>query len=409
MATRDARCPPVSLMPLANDPAASVRFYRVQPLPPNHPQPCFPTLPVVGAAGRSVEHFTSASRFLAPDVLLTPSGKVATYWALKAGGVRPGDRVAVSAYHCPTMIFPVIALGATPVFLPVTARGQVGLEGVNAALALGVRAVVVPHLFGFPTPQMLEIQQRCRAQSVVLIEDCAHALYARAGTALPGSFGDYAIASTRKFIPGGEGGALVANGLALEHPRRTAGLYAELRGLHTLWHDAYRYGTQRWHGRRASTLIGPADDEASQQEARPARASAEDLDNARVERLALKSVQWLVRHADHDRIASVRRQRFRRWAQALAGLSQVEAYAPELAPDHVPYVFPLRLQRPAAQFNALKYHGVAVWRWDQLAESACPMSAKLALELIQLPCQHSLSDTAFERLVSLCLRALATA
>ena len=58
------------------------------------------------------------------------------------------------------------------------------------------------------------------AESVVLIEDCAHALYARTGTVLPGSFGDYAIASTRKFIPGAEGGALVANGRGLEHPRR---------------------------------------------------------------------------------------------------------------------------------------------------------------------------------------------
>ena len=393
---------------LVDTPTNGVRFYRVQPIPPNHPRPWFPTLPVLGAAGHSDERFASDSRFLAPDALLTPSGKVAAYWALRAGGVRSGDRVAVPAYHCPTMIYPILALGAIPVFLPVTERAQVALETVNTALTLGLSALVLPHFFGFITPQMAEIQQRCRAESVVLIEDCAHALYARAGSVLPGSFGDYAIASTRKFIPGAEGGALVANDRLLEHPRRTAGLHAELQGLHTLWHEAYRYGTQRLHGWRESALMGPADDEAARQEAQPRLAPSDDLQNSHTDRVALRSVQWLVRNADHNRIAAVRRQRFLHWAQAVAGSPHVDAFATELAPDHVPYVFPLRLKRPAAQFAALKYHGVAVWRWDQLAESDCQVSAKLALELIQLPCQHSLSDTAFERLVVAFLHAVAT-
>ncbi len=393
---------------LADTPTDGVRFYRVQPIPPNHPRPWFPTLPVLGAAGHSDEHFASDSRFLARDALLTPSGQSATYWALKASGVRPGDRVAVPAYHCPTMIYPILALGAIPVFLPVTEQAQVALETVTEALTLGLRALILPHFFGFITPQMPEIQQRCRAESVVLIEDCAHALYARAGTILPGSFGDYAIASTRKFIPGAEGGALVANGRVLEHPRRTAGLRAEVQGLHTLWHEAYRYGTQRLHGRHESALMGPANDEEARQEAQAKSAPAKDLHKSATDRVAVKSVQWLVRNADHNRIAAVRRQRFSRWAQAVAGSPHVDAFVTELAPDHVPYVFPLRLKRPAAQFAALKYHGVAVWRWDQLAESDCPVSAKLALELIQLPCQHSLSDTAFERLVAVFLRAVAT-
>ena len=154
--------------------------------------------------------------------------------------------------------------------------------------------------------------------------------------------------------------------------------------------------------------MGPTNDEEARQEASARSAPAEDLHKSAPDRVALKSVQWLVRNADHNRIAAVRRQRFSLWAQAVAGSPHVDAFVAELAPDHVPYVFPLRLKRPAAQFAALKYHGVAVWRWDQLAENACPVSAKLALELIQLPCQHSLSDTAFERLVAAFLHAVAT-
>jgi hypothetical protein len=106
-----------------------------------------------------------------------------------------------------------------------------------------------------------------------------------------------------------------------------------------------------------------------------------------------------VARADHARIAAVRRARYRRWSDAIRDLPDVQPFASELAADHVPYVFPVRLTRPQAQFRALKYHGIAVWRWDQLAESDCPTSPQLALSLVQMPCQHSLDDTAFERLL----------
>lgn len=388
---------------MTRDAPPQVRFRRLQPIPPAHPRPWFPTLPVIGRAGRADAAAPVESRFLAPDALLLPSGKVATYWALRDAGVAAGDRVAVPAYHCPTMIHPIVALRARPLFVPVTPGLEITPDEVERAIAAGVRALVLPHYFGFVQAAVDTIARRCRQAGVALIEDCAHAMYARRGAPLPGSWGDYAIASTRKFIAAAEGGALAANGRALTHPAREAGWLDELRGLRLLLAEAREYGAlapRTADGPSgACDPIGPVDDEAAMAEAQPAPAAPAEVEAAASARLALRSVRLLVARADHARIAAVRRERYVRWSEALRGLPDAQAFVREIPADHVPYVFPVRLMRPEAQFRALKYRGIAVWRWDQLAESDCPVSPQLALSLVQMPCQHSLDDAAFERLL----------
>jgi selenocysteine lyase/cysteine desulfurase len=391
---------------MSDPPGAPVRFRRLEPMPPAHPRPWFPTLPVLGPCGQARPEFDVESRFLATDALLLPSGKVATYWALRDAGVQPGDRVAVPAYHCPTMIHPIVALRASPHFVQIGADLVIGADAVDHALRAGVRAVVLPHYFGFIQPDIEAILAACRAAGVVLVEDCAHALYARRGGALPGSWGDYAIASTRKFIAGAEGGALVGNGRAPGHPRRLPGWLDELRGLRQLLAEAlgHRAMTMRqagagWRSPGRAQPIGPADEAAARREAQPAPASETEVLASASPRLALRSVQALAARADHAGIAAVRRARYARWAEVVGHRPDVEAFAPRLAADQIPYVFPLRLGRPRAQFRSLKYRGIAVWRWDQLAESDCPLSPELAVSLVQMPCQHTLDDAAFEALL----------
>ncbi len=390
----------------------TVRFHRLQPIPPAHPRPWFPTLPVVGRSGQAVGAFHADSRFLASDALLLPSGKVATYWALKNAAVRAGDQVAVPAYHCPTMIYPILALGARPAFLSVGPQLEIDPKDVARALRDGARALILPHFFGFVQPQVDEIQRLCRAAGAALIEDCAHAMFARRGSRLPGSWGDYAITSTRKFIAGSEGGALIGNGHPIEHPRLGASVSDEIRGIWRQLHEVRQFGTLPLLGwadhRRSSLSIGPSDTDQSLREAAPSAPDQEEIRASSEDRLALRTVQWMVRHADHDHIAAVRRRRFQRWVDAVSDCAEVEIFSRSLGDDWVPYVFPVRLKRPQEQFRALKYRGVAVWRWDHLVQSECEVSARLAIELIQMPCQHSMSDAAFDRLIGEFLRAVAT-
>ena len=390
----------------------SIRFHRLQPIPPAHPRAPFPTLPVLGRMGGFSQPFAPRSRFLSPDTVFTISGKSATYWALRDAGVAAGDEVCVPAYHCPTMVHPVLAIGAQPVMVPVGADLAVRLAVLAGMVTERTRAVLLPHFFGYVQPEIEAILAFCRARRIVLVEDCAHAFYGGPDGPLPGSWGDYAIASTRKFFPASEGGAVVANGRSFGQRLRRPGLVSEVRGLYDILHESARYGALPLTGgqpARDDARIGPADERASAEEAAPAPASEQDLRSAKSDREALRSAVWLIRHADHARIAAVRRRRFDQWRETIAGLRSVEAFVPAGPASQVPYVFPVRLLRPQAQFRALKYAGVAVWRWDQLAESDCAVSARLAVELVQMPCQHSMPDEAFDRLLDLFRRVVGSA
>src|SRR5262252_9349500 len=54
-------------------------------------------------------------------VIFASSGRAAIFLGLEALGVGPGDRVLVPTYHCPTMIAPIVRLGAKPLFYPINA------------------------------------------------------------------------------------------------------------------------------------------------------------------------------------------------------------------------------------------------------------------------------------------------
>src|SRR5204863_9786477 len=58
-----------------------------------------------------------------PDVVFTRSGQAAIGLALRDLDAGPADYVLVPTYHCPTMIAPVAAVGARPLFYPIDVAG----------------------------------------------------------------------------------------------------------------------------------------------------------------------------------------------------------------------------------------------------------------------------------------------
>ena len=53
-------------------------------------------------------------------------------------------------------------------------------------------------------------------------------------------------------------------------------------------------------------------------------------------------------------------------------------------------MFPLVLDHPAEDFRRLKYRGVPIWRWDELAVSDCEVTQAYRRSLLQLPCHEDL-------------------
>ncbi|MDF3054214.1 MAG: Glutamine--scyllo-inositol transaminase [Gammaproteobacteria bacterium] len=143
------------------------------------------------------------------------NGTDAIELALKAMGVKSGDRVATVANAGMYTTTALLAIGAEPYYLDVdlTTRNTT-LSEVNRAIAAGVKAVVITHLYGLATPEIHQIAQHCQQHNISLLEDCAQAHGALVNGQRVGTFGDAASFSfypTKNLGALGDGGAIVTN------------------------------------------------------------------------------------------------------------------------------------------------------------------------------------------------------
>lgn len=135
------------------------------------------------------------------QTLAVASGTAALHLVLRAVGVGPGDRVAVSTYTFAGSVWPILYLGARPVFLDSdAASGNLDPALVREYLADAARrrqlprALVVVHLYG-QHADLDPIAAACREYGVTLVEDAAESLGGTYRGRETGTTADYAILS----------------------------------------------------------------------------------------------------------------------------------------------------------------------------------------------------------------------
>lgn len=143
------------------------------------------------------------------------NGTDALELSLRALGVSEGDRIAVVANAAMYGTSAVLACGAEPVFIDVSAdSATMDPAKLKAAVVAGdIKAVIVTHLYG-QLAAVKEISEMCKTHGVHLIEDCAQAHGARNADGLAGSFGDIASFSfypTKNLGALGDGGAVTTS------------------------------------------------------------------------------------------------------------------------------------------------------------------------------------------------------
>jgi dTDP-4-amino-4,6-dideoxygalactose transaminase len=146
-------------------------------------------------------------------VLLTPSCTSALEMSALLSGVGPGDEVIVPSFTFVSSANAFLLFGATPVFADIDpVRFNITPESIFAALTPRTKAVVVVH-YGGVSCDMVRIRQLCDEHGLILIEDCAHALFASSCGRPLGTHGDLATFSFHetKNVTCGEGGALLVN------------------------------------------------------------------------------------------------------------------------------------------------------------------------------------------------------
>jgi dTDP-4-amino-4,6-dideoxygalactose transaminase len=357
----------------------------VRPLLSRTPLTTDSTVPPVAANGRAV---------------LTHRGRTALWHGLRALGLRRGDRALFPAYCCGAELEVLLQAGLEPVFYPVGAGAVPDRDAIASLLRREPRALFLIHYFGLPVP-LAGIRSLARERGVLLIEDCAHALFAfeEDGTGI-GSHADLAVFSLPKHLPVPNGGLMVLHQDGATEPTPSQGgapwrvsakslayvLATEVEHRLPAVHDRLR----RLIGRPAPADAGdvPADSAATAHD-------AQRFEPAATRWTASVATRALLRRADGARIRERRRAHYLTLAAALGEGGQLRLLRPKLAAGASPYLLPLLAERPDAFQRFMLAHGVetvAVWRHSHRAVPALgfPGEGELRARLIGLPVHQGL-------------------
>lgn len=334
-------------------------------------------------------------------------GAVAIRHVLRRIGISPGNAVLLPAFHCPSMVAPVVHAGARPEFYGITEDFRVTVEEIARRLTPATRAILVPHFFGV-LQDLRALRDLCDEKQVVLIEDCAHAMFGAVAGQPVGSVGHYAIASPRKFVCVPEGGILTSASEPLADVLQAP---ASLTRAMRMAYDAVDVSVSRgrlaafrplvhgikfaWQGARSQ----PVGDEAP-----AAHDGAVPAVHASVETEPLPVSRGLERVTTRlltDRVMQRRRDNFQRLLEGVRSLPGVSVPVEMLEDGAMPYALPLVIPDPVSQFSRLKERGLPMWRWEHSQAGVCRVTDWYATALIQVPCHQSLVEGEIGRIIGI--------
>lgn len=372
-----------------------------------------------------------------PRRLFTTSGRAAIHGALRALSLPAGSVVSLPSYHCPTLVAPAAALGLDLQFHRLDESGRPDLDTLEQArqAAQGrLRVLLTAHWFG-RVRSLAREREWCDRHGVVLIEDCAHALFGQAGERPVGCWGDYATASLTKFMPVAEAGLLLAApGRELPTLAR-AGLRAQAKALVDVLDRSLAAGRLRglaWlrPGHRPGPHPGDPADPAGRTEVQmPAIANAAapsatvtveqmtaDCDLARVGDALPLASQVLALSLPMARSVARRRAVLDRLARGLDGIAgtRVLGMPPGEAP--APYVLAWAFDEAAAAdtvYADARAEGLAVFRWDRVwpgtPEARGDTGTLWQRCVLQVLCHQDLTDAQVDRSVQVLRHAARSA
>lgn len=347
--------------------------------------------------------------------VFTSSGRAAIMLGLELLGVGQGNQVLVPTYHCPTMVAPIIAVGAEPLFYPINDKGEAQLDQISVDPER-LKAVIVPHFFGIPQ-DLSRVRAFCDRLGISLIEDCAHCFFGLGEKRIVGYWGDIAIASLTKFFPVPAGGILAfPRGASRKLSLRSPGMRNQLKAVVDILETAVEARRLRGFGallrgvfslKRSLRRNTSGSDALSEISDTPLpQALAFDV------ALAHQAPEWICRRVpsviDRTHLAERRRHNYLKLAKVLSGHRGFSPVFPELPTNAVPYVFPLRVEQPDSKYHELRRSGLPVFRWNWLWPGTPVICGDSGLvwssQVFQLACHQNLTEEELDCICSTVIR-----
>lgn len=320
------------------------------------------------------------------------------YHGLRALGVGRGDVVLMPSYHHGVEVEAVRHTGAGVVFYRVDDRFQADLEDIERCLVRErrdrpqIRALYLTHIAGFAQP-VAEARALCRRYDLLLVEDCALALFSRdpSGRWL-GTEGDLSIFCLYKTLPVPHGG------VALARAPLCAGVRPPLAS--TLHHLAG--ATLAWaalHGgpmaRRLREGVRAVTRRTVDRVVEHVHVGTQHLRPEELGLGASLAVEQIVRQTDAAEVVARRRHNFNHLLGAL-GEDRVVPTGP-LPEGTSPLFFPLRVSDRRAALATLWARGVEAIDFWSTGDAACeegkfPETVDLRRHVIEIPIHQDLDD-----------------
>lgn len=360
-----------------------------------------PVLPVCSWRSFGLNFHTYPCVLDAGNCIKVTSGAAAIVLALRHAGIGKGEKVLVPAYHCRSMVEPVLVVGATPVFYKIMPDMSVDYEDVLSKTDELTHAILVTHFFGI-LQDVVKIRKYCDEKNLVMIEDCAHIFFGENEGRPVGWFGDYAIASIRKFFPVFDGGYLVSSRHSLTDIKMVPGssLYA-IKAMLNILEESFEYrrlrilditigNILRIKDKIRSLVKSGSDSSSYTGENRGKQCKFEYIEKNELNREMSKVSKFLVKYVSMKRIVNKRRVYFDMFLSRLSNYSNAKILITRQPNNTTPYMFPLIIEDPEDVFPKLKNMRVPIWRWEDLDTDICSTSLTFSKKLLQFPCHQEL-------------------
>ncbi len=305
------------------------------------------------------------------------SGTDALVISLRALGIGPGDEVITTPFSFFATAESISAVGATPVFADVEdSTFNIDPEEVERLVTGKTRALMPVHLFGRPAA-MGRLMEIARRHGLKVVEDCAQSFGATLGERQTGTIGD---AGTYSFFPSKNLGGFGDGGMLVTDDERVAQEARRLRAHGSL---------KKYH----NETVGY---------------------NSRLD--ALQAALLRVRLPHVDRYNEARREVASRYNELLSGVEGI--ILPEVTPGHVFHQYTIRvlegrrdeLARLLGEqgIGTMVYYPVPQHRLPvyDLPAGTCPVSERLAEEVLSLPIGTALGNGVPERVAEAIRQAL---
>lgn len=166
----------------------------------------------ISSKGRFIDKFEEefAAHFNYKYALTVSNGTNALHLAIDALGLGSGDEVIIPDFTMVAPVFALVQAGCIPVPVDIDDTWNMDVHLIETRITPKTKAIMVVHNYGHPA-NMNAIKSICDKNGLLLIEDCAEAIGAKAEGTYVGSWGDVACFSfyANKVITTGEGGMLV--------------------------------------------------------------------------------------------------------------------------------------------------------------------------------------------------------